>query len=586
MSRTIQGSLGSFRARLIVALLLVASIVAAAWMLSLYGPLTDAVTEQQEENLRAVALAGSIALRESSLPVPETLDALVQDTDLRMTAVASDGTVIADTESDPAGMENHGDRPEIAAALDGRTGTDRRLSETQDLERVYVAVPATVDGAPVALRVSQPLSAIHELTARARRTGLGLFVLAAVAVGILTLRLAERAAGPVERLSAAARQMATGNLSVGVPEERGELAVLSHSLAERREQMQRRLEELRDEQRTLRSVLDGLTDAVFLLHDDVIVFANSAAGRLFRTPANGWRETPLAETTLPASVRETINAGLAADEPSSQEWGPDPSGRTLRMSVLPLNHSHQPRRTIVVVGDTTERTRLERVRRDFVANASHELKTPTAAIHLLAESAAHAARDGDADIALSFVRQIEQESARLARLVADLLDLSRLETTPPPDSITDVREAVSNAIAAHGRSAKESGLDLTADLESVAGIDVFAQADPTDLAIALDNLLDNAIAYTEQGSVTLAVEASPETVRITVSDTGLGIPEQDLPRIFERFYRVDRARSRQSGGTGLGLALVRHVVERSHGTVDVSSEVGVGTTFTVSLPRA
>ncbi|MBW6467927.1 MAG: GHKL domain-containing protein, partial [Coriobacteriia bacterium] len=226
------------------------------------------------------------------------------------------------------------------------------------------------------------------------------------------------------------------------------------------------------------------------------------------------------------------------------------------------------------------------VRRDFVANASHELKTPTAAIHLLAESAANAAEDGDTDVALSFALQIEQESARLSRLVSDLLDLSRLESTPAPDSIVDVRQAIANTVLGHGPSAAEGGLELITDTRAVTGVDVFAKADPTDLAIALDNLLDNAINYTEAGSVTVRVEADPEHVLIIVADTGPGIPEGDLPRIFERFYRVDRARSRRSGGTGLGLALVRHVVERSGGTVEVSSEVGSGTTFVVTLQRA
>ncbi len=575
----------SFRVRLAVGLLLVAGIVAGAWVLSLYGPLTDAVVEQQTENLQAVSQAAAVALAEADEEPAVTLRSLVEGTDQRMTLVAADGTVVADTENDPASMGNHADRPEIAVAIDGEVGADRRVSETEGVEQVYVAVPALVNGETGALRVSQPLAAIKELSARARRAALGLLVLAVLAAVVLTYRLSSTAAGPVERLSTAAQAMAAGNLGTVIPEVSGDLAVLSRSLAELREQMQRRLDELGAEQRNLRSVLDGLTDAVFLLHDADIVFANSAAGRLFRMPSGGWRDTPLTETALPASLQELITEGLAADEPSARDWGPDPSGRTLRTSILPLNHTEADRRTIVVVSDTTERTQLERVRRDFVANASHELKTPTAAIHLLAESAAHAAKDGDTDVALAFALQIEQESARLGRLVADLLDLSRLESMPSPDSVTDVRVTVANAVLAHGRSAADGGLGLVTDFDAVTGVDLFVRADPTDLAIALDNLLDNAIAYTERGTVTVSATARPDTVRIRVADTGLGIPEADLPRIFERFYRVDRARSRRSGGTGLGLALVKHVVERSGGTVEVTSELGSGTTFTVTLPR-
>ncbi|MGV8083729.1 MAG: sensor histidine kinase [Coriobacteriia bacterium] len=177
------------------------------------------------------------------------------------------------------------------------------------------------------------------------------------------------------------------------------------------------------------------------------------------------------------------------------------------------------------------------------------------------------------------------ERGRDAR-VADLLDLSRLEATPPPDSVTDIRRAIGNAVATHGPAADRKGLELSADLSAVRGIDVFAAADPTDVAVALDNLLDNAIAYTGSGSVRVRVEATGAEVRLAVTDTGPGISAEHLPRIFERFYRIDRARTRDGGGTGLGLALVRHVAERSGGSVEVRSEVGAGTTFTVRLPRA
>lgn len=577
---------GSFRLRLALGLVLVAAVLSAAWALSLYGPVTAAVVEQQTEHLAAVARAGALLVAETERPAPEALGELVTASDLRMTLVTDDGTVIADTESDPRTMENHAGRPEIARALDGETGTDRRVSETQGMERVYVAVPATYRGERAAFRVSQPLATLEALAASSRRAGLWLLGLAVLIVGVLATSIASRTARPVERLSAAAQAMAAGNLSVAIPAERGELAAMSASLVELREQMQCRLEDLGAEQRNLRSVLDGLADAVFLLHGNRIVFANSAAGRLFRSPARGWRDLPLEEAGLPASVLGIVDAHPGDVSSAAEECGPDPAGRTLRINVLPLNNAEDEQRTLVVVSDTTERTRLERVRRDFVANASHELKTPAAAIHLLAESAAQAADDGDTEVALSFALQIEQESARLGRLVQDLLDLSRLEATPAADTISDVREAVANAVIGHSFAAKESGLELHTDTRRVSGVDVFVKADPTDLAIALDNLLDNAIKYTEHGSVTVRLEADDEVARIVVSDTGLGIPAEDLPRIFERFYRVDRARSRRSGGTGLGLSLVRHVVERSSGSVEVASEPGAGSTFTITLPRA
>jgi signal transduction histidine kinase len=238
------------------------------------------------------------------------------------------------------------------------------------------------------------------------------------------------------------------------------------------------------------------------------------------------------------------------------------------------------------MSDVTERTRVDSVRRDFVANASHELKTPSAGIHLLAESAASAASDGDVDQAITFAKQIASESARLGRLVQDLLDLSRFEATAAAGTVTDVRAAIENALVGHGVAAETNGLSLEKDLTQVDGVDVLALVDPTDLAVALDNLLDNAIKYTEEGSVTVGVSIDGARLLISVRDTGIGIPGEDLPRVFERFYRVDRARSRESGGTGLGLALVRHVVERAGGSIEVISQPGRGSTFTMSLPRA
>jgi signal transduction histidine kinase len=240
----------------------------------------------------------------------------------------------------------------------------------------------------------------------------------------------------------------------------------------------------------------------------------------------------------------------------------------------------------VVIAEITELRRLDAGRRDFVANASHELKTPASAIQLLAEAADTAAQDGDSAQALEFVRQIESEAHRLSRLVVDLLSLSRLESAPAPGSVTDARAAISNAIAGHRAAAKAAGLTLSCDDAAVSGEDVYVAADPTDVAVALDNALANAIAYTETGTVSVTLCTGRGGVVIEVADTGPGIPPQHLSRIFERFYRVDGARTRASGGTGLGLSLVRNAVERAGGTVEIASEVGSGTTLTVRLPRA
>jgi len=576
----------SYRLRLTAGYVAVAVVFAAAWLWSLYGPMTEAALRQQTSNLTAVARSAALAAEESSGTAGATADEVVAGTDLRVTIVGSDGTVLADSSADVETMENHADRPEVAAALAGRVAVERRLSRTEGREELYVAVPASLAGSPVALRVSQPLAEIEAIAARSRRVGLALLGVALVLALTIASRASALAALPIDRLSAAATRMAEGDLGATVPDVPAEMQPLADALSALASQVQARLSDLEAEQRTLRTVLDGLDDAVFLLLGETIRYANAAADRLFPAPAGGWRGTEIAAAGLPTSLSSRLRTLARAGEPVAEELPPDPLGRYLRVAVVPLSPGDEDRRTLVVLSDTTDRMRLDAVRRDFVANASHELKTPVAGIRLLADSAATAAEDGDVDQALAFARQIGAESVRLQRLVGDLLDLSRLERAPEPGTLTDVRTAVANAVVSHRGAAARKGLALRFDESGVPGLDVFAAADPTDLAVALDNLLDNAITYTAAGSVTVSLQAEDDSVHITVTDTGPGIPAEHLQRIFERFYRVDAGRSRDSGGTGLGLALVRHTVERSGGSVSVDSEPGRGSVFTLRFPRA
>ncbi len=576
---------GSFIARLALGYVLVAVVLSGAWIWSLYGPLTRATLDQQERNLTAVAQSAALVSAETSASAEQITDRLVARTDLRMTIVAADGSVLGDSGSDAAAMENHLDRPEIQTALAGQVGSDRRVSRTEQREELYVAVPASLQGERVALRVAQPLAEIEEIASSSRRIGLILLAVSLAIAVAVAVRMTRAAAEPVETLSRAAERMAAGNLSAEVPKVPADLEVLSEALESLRLQMRSRLDALEAERLTLRAAIDGLDDAIYVLDGETIELANSAASALFRAPSRGWRGVHLEDSGLPAPLEAAIRAQLVLPSAEAVDLEPDPSGRALRLAVAPLGDAGG-RRVVVAVSDVTERTRLDRVRRDFVANASHELKTPVAGIRLLAQSAESAAEDGDTDQALAFTAQIEAETERIQRLVSDLLDLSRLEALPAPDALTDVRQAVDNAVISHRSAAARKQLDLKVDLSAVRGADVFVAADPTDIAIALDNLIDNAIAYTDEGTVGLRVTASDVMVRIVISDTGPGIPAEHLPRIFERFYRIDRGRSRESGGTGLGLALVKHVVERSHGKILVTSEPGEGTQFTIALPRA
>jgi two-component system phosphate regulon sensor histidine kinase PhoR len=457
------------------------------------------------------------------------------------------------------------------------------VSATQGIEQIYVAVPASYDGDRVVLRAASPLDEVTAIAAQARRTGLILLAFALVFAAIVAARIIALAVAPIGQLADAAQAMADGRLNAQIPTATGELAVLSDALQNLRNQVRRRLEDLEADERNLRAVLDGLPEAVFQLRGDRIMFANRAADGLFKRPVTGWHGNTLDNVGLPASLHAGVLEAPRQAADAAFECGPDLQGRYLWVSVVTLESPEESPHVLVTVSDITDRIRVDAVRRDFVANASHELKTPVSGIQLLAESAANAAQHGDTETAVDFARQIAEESSRLSRLVRDLLDLSRLESEADATGATDVRAAAKNAILGHKNSASDAGLDIVF-VDEAAGVDAYAVADATDVAVALDNLLDNAIKYTESGTVTVSIGTNEDGVLISVRDTGIGIPAEDLPRIFERFYRVDRARSRESGGTGLGLSLVRHVVERSEGTLHVSSEPGQGSTFTITLP--
>lgn len=584
-----RASFTSYRVRMLAGVAASTGILATTWLYVLYGPLTDTIFRQQRAGLETAARLAATALSQTDDQHTLQLDTerLGRGSSVRLTVIASDGTVIADSQADPATMENHASRPEVVQALRGHVGHATRRTQTLGVDFLYVAVPSSLDGTSVVIRAAGPLAQVRD-AARTTHTA-GILVLAiALAVALLaTWRLARALADPVERLAHAAQAMAAGNLSAPLEPTPGTLAPLAESLTYLREQLRTRIVQLETERTRLQEVIDGLGDAVLLVESHVIVACNSTAGKLFAASAGeslvGRSTASLAGAeALRAAVREAISA----DTPTETIVGPTPLQQTFRLRSIPLRTHDAHSAHIVIVSDITQSARLDAIRRDFVANASHELKTPATGILLLAESASAAARDGDIEQTLAFLENIHEEAKRLRALVGDLLDLSRLEGAAPAVGPVDVRTAVDLAMSAHRRAAEAKGLELELDASAVHGQDVYAACDPTDLAIALDNVLANAIAYTDTGSITVRIARREERIVIEVTDTGVGIPAEHLPRVFERFYRVDAARSRHSGGTGLGLSLVKHAMERCGGVAMIVSEIGHGTTVTLDLPSS
>ncbi len=374
--------------------------------------------------------------------------------------------------------------------------------------------------------------------------GAGLVVAAAVAVAIRERRSADRSRRAAELL-------------------RGST-----------EELQERVRSLVEDRTTMGNVLSSMEEGVVLLGPTGRVrLSNAAAEHLL-----GTRPLTLSGL-LPTAFQEAAREAAAGGAAVGVEVETGSPSRWTRATAIPVGDDGS---ALLVLRDVTEAKRLEAVRRDFVANASHELKTPAASIQAAGETIRSAASDDPAVIP-RFAEQLEREAFRLSRIVSDLLDLSRLETGDELDEEVGLDQVVKEERDRFEDAAREGGLTLSIGLRPVSPV----RGSARDLSLLVRNLVDNAIRYTRPGGrVDVTLSGQGEEVVLSVADTGVGIPTRELPRIFERFYRVDRARSRETGGTGLGLSIVKHVIENHGGTVNVTSELGRGTCFEVRLPAA
>jgi signal transduction histidine kinase len=404
-----------------------------------------------------------------------------------------------------------------------------------------------------------------------------LLLVAALAAGLAGLWAGMRIASRrVRRTTEAVVRMGEGDATARAqPGGGAEVSALSEAVNRMAERLREEVGASRDEQRVRDLILSSMQEGVLLVAEGgTILFRNRAMeGHLRSRP----KTLP---NLLPLALRGAVERAAETDSLVSTEVETGTPSRWLRGTAVPVTGGHS---VLLVVSDVTEAKRLEAVRRDFVANASHELKTPAATIQATAETIVRAA-DDDPAVVPRFSEQLEREANRLSRIVADLLDLSRLETGSDLGELVRLDGVVREEAGRFHDAAEAAGVTLRVDAPAVPAV----RGSGRDLALLVRNLVDNAIRYTKPGgSVEITVMRQADgDVALEVADTGLGIPSRDLPRVFERFYRVDQARSRETGGTGLGLSIVKHVSENHGGTVMVRSELRQGTTFEVRLPQA
>lgn len=543
-----------------------------------------------EHSLRqqADALAASLApLLDAGQPVSQAAIArLTPGVAARITLLAEDGRVLADNRQDPLLMDNHLDRDEIRALKAAPLGMARRYSETLGQMMLYLAVPLqAASGRRGYLRLALTVTAIEEqmasLNARIRD--------AAIAVGLVFLAIgygvAYRVTNPIAKITRKARRVAKGRYELRLPEGRkdeiGQMAVVINELAAGARQQ---IDALTENRNRLAAVLAGLAEGVLAFDlERRLLHINDAAIAMLGSGAD--LDQRYLETDAPRDIRQLVETTVS--ERTSLSSTVQVAGRTLECaSALMQDATGLPTGGILVLEDITERRRLEKVRSDFVANASHELKTPISAIRGLVETII----DDPAmapEVSRRFTKRIKKQAIRLDRIVQDLMHLSRLDSEG-----ADAQPLARVALAPLLREVLEANLDDAGDAKLSLRLDLQAEAlavegDAEGLGQMLSNLVDNAIKYTEAGGrVELRLLQAGSMAQIEVQDTGIGISKDQVQRIFERFYRVDRTRSQAKGGTGLGLSIVKHIVGAHKGSVWVDSQLGKGSTFYVRLPLA
>lgn len=515
----------------------------------------------------------------------EHLVGLGRETGTRITLIDTTGRVVADSEGDPDRMENHASRPEVKAALQGHRGTAIRFSETLAKSMVYVAIPSRETGRPVhVVRLSVPLTAINRSLFGATRVVLmGLAAAAVLSLG-LSLLLARSLAEPMRRMSATARRFASGDLveQVTLPSD-DELGELSRSLNYMARQLKAQIDQLSHEKKKSELIVDNMRDGVLLVdRDGRIVAANPAMSKILKTTEEDLIGALSRGVVYSHDLERVLDKALEKGRESEREFEINfPRHRHLRAHAIPLVEGRNQVGALVLIRDISRARRLDQMRQDFIANASHELKTPLAAMKLLTESLGQSIRGKDTKATVRFLETLQSEAERLARLVDDLLTLSRLEAGVRAESEpVSLAELAAEAVDRFRPLARAKGLELRLGVNDAAEL----PGDRKQLRSALDNLLDNALRHTDSGGISVEVGREDGRLLVRVADTGCGIEAAHIPRIFERFYRVDKARSRSSGGTGLGLSIVKHAASNHGGTVAVESEPGKSTAFTMSFP--
>jgi len=584
---------GAFRTKLFFAALstaIIALVVAGVLFAESMRSRADARIEQTlvaEAGLASDLLSrGVLVTGDSGVgALDEEADRMGRLLDARVTLIAPDGRVVGDsseTLEGVAAMENHGTRPEVIEARTAGIGRSRRHSDTLNIDMLYVA--ARVNHPAIGfVRVALPLTGVRQqLQSIVNVTFLALGIALVGAAGIAWF-VSGRIGARVSTIAQVARRYSAGDLRPPrLDYGDDELGTVARALDGSVQELARRLHDLDHDRAQMEAILGGMIEGVIVVdRQGYVRLANDAARRMLRLEALAIGRHYV-ETIRHPAIAELVAAALAGRVPEGLQLSPPrDDSRTIMARAAPVASS-RAEGAVLVLHDITDLRRADQIRRDFVANVSHELRTPLTAIRGYVEALSEG--DTSADDRQRFLEIVTRHTLRMERLVKDLLRLARLDAGQETLDLMacDVRALVQGVVADLTPTAKVREQTIAADIAAEVGT---VRGDPSKLHDALRNLVANAVIYSPEHS-TIRVEASKgeQRIEISVADEGPGIPNEDLSRVFERFYRVDKSRGRDPGGTGLGLAIVKHLVELHRGEVRVENRRDGGARFTVSLP--
>jgi two-component system phosphate regulon sensor histidine kinase PhoR len=546
--------------------------------------------EERLSGLTAIAAALAREIPEERLrgAIDDAARILSGEGEIRLTVIKADGTVAADSAADADRMDNHLGRPEIAEAAAGRVGFASRTSDTVKIRYMYAARKSVLKNGEVCfVRVAAPMERVESAARQARASMItaAVFTFAAALIAVAASSIMFTA--PVRRLTEMSAKISAGDFSArSAVRGDNEFGTLGRSMDSMAESIERDVAELKRARDDIENILRGMRDGVIVVDSGKrIILINEAVEEIFRVECRNSAGKPLVSVLRLAALNDGVDAVLADGASREIEIETDPiEGTVIDARIFPFRGGGADAGAIIAARDITRLKKLEIVRREFIENASHELRTPVAVIRGFVETLLAGASKDTAALD-RFLHLLEKESIRLANLTEDILSLERAESKRASDDAEtfDAATLLRDCVSSFDLFIFGEGLKLETDFPPEPA---FVNMSKQDFRQIFVNLIDNAVKFTDKGVIRLKIRRAERDVEISVSDTGIGVPARDIERVFERFYRVDKSRSRERGGTGLGLSIVKHLAEKWGGSAAVESKLGVGSTFTVVLPAS